>query len=208
MTEAEARAWVATHVSRETLAKFATYAQLIAKWQRAINLVSPTTIDQIFARHIADSLQVFTVRPTNQGLWLDIGSGAGFPGLVCAVAAQDVAPQLVFRLIESDKRKAGFLREAARQLSVSVDVLTTRIEETNPQYAQIISARALAPLSKLCELSAPHLEPDGTALFQKGRSHEKEQRAADQVWMMTREILPSKTEPDAVIYRIGNLRRV
>lgn len=207
MTEDEARAWVATHVSRETLARFETYETLIRKWQKAINLVSGPTLNALYSRHIADSLQIFDLRPGNTGHWVDIGSGAGFPGLICAIAAKDHAPDLRFTFIESDLRKGGFLREVARNTDVKITVLTERIEAAHPQDADVLSARALAPLTDLCAFADRHLHVAGTALFPKGRRHVEEQEIADSHWTMTREIVQSRTDPDAVIYRIGDLAR-
>ncbi len=208
MNEEDSRSWVASYVSRETLAAFDLYAQLLQKWQKAINLVSRNTVHQVYSRHIADSLQVFHARPETGSRWLDMGSGAGFPGLVCAIAAKDLQRPMKFTLIESDQRKASFLREVARCTETEVDVLAVRIEAAPPQNAEIISARALAPLRKLCELSHPHLAPGGIALFPKGRNHAVEQLDADREWKMSREIIPGDLDPESVVYRIGELARV
>lgn len=208
MTEDDARAWIASHVSRETYDAFESYAALVKKWQRAINLVSRGTLEQLFLRHIADSLQVFLNRPTNSGHWLDIGSGAGFPGMICAIAAKDHAPNLTFSFIESDQRKASFLREVSRQTETKTNILPVRIESAPPQHADVVSARALAPLAQLCDLAHPHLAPGGTALFPKGRNHAVEQQDTDRVWKMHREIIPSELDPESVIYKIGELARV
>lgn len=208
MTEDEAYAWVAQSVSRETLSRMEAYVALLQKWQRAINLVSPTTLDHMFSRHIADSLQIFALAPVETGKWVDIGSGGGFPGMVCAIVAKEAAPGLHFTFIESDQRKAAFLRDVARHLDLGATILASRIEAAPPQAANILSARALAPLVALCDLAHPHLADHGVALFLKGRNHAVEQAAADLVWKMDRDIVPSKLDPDAVIYRIGELVRV
>ena len=208
MTEEDARAWVADRVSRETFADFDEYSKLVKKWQRTINLISGSTVDHIYARHIADSLQLFDLRSVDAGHWVDLGSGAGFPGLVCAMTAKDQAPGLTFTLVESDQRKASFLREVARVTNTQVDIRVTRIEDTPPQNAQIISARALASLEKLCELSKPHMAKGGIALFPKGRNHAAEHADADARWTMSRETIESKTDLSSVIYRIGELNRV
>ncbi|MEM9318688.1 MAG: 16S rRNA (guanine(527)-N(7))-methyltransferase RsmG [Pseudomonadota bacterium] len=208
MNEADARAWVSQRVSRETLDRFELFAQVLRKWQRSINLVSGSTLPTIYARHIADSLQIFEEKPYESGYWVDFGSGAGLPGLICAAAARGHAPGLSFTLIESDQRKSSFLREASRIMDTPVTILTQRIEATAPQNARIISARALASLDTLCELSHRHLAPDGEMLFLKGEHHAAEQIAADRNWQMKRRIIPSKTDPRAAIYRIGALARV
>lgn len=208
MTENEAKAWVDAHVSRETSDRLALYADLVRKWQKAINLVSGSTLSHIYTRHIVDSLQIFHLSDNDEGLWLDIGSGAGFPGMVCAIAAQDAKPELRFTMIESDQRKGAFLREVARHTGVKVTILIDRIEDAPPQGADILSARALAPLSTLCAFAERHLSKNGQALFPKGRNHIEEQKAVETDWTMTREIVQSRTDPDAVIYKIGELARV
>lgn len=207
MTEAEAKAAVAGAVSRETLARLESYAADLVKWQKAINLVAPSTLEALWQRHFLDSLQLFELRPDGARLWLDIGTGGGFPGLVCAVAAVERAPGLRFVLIESDRRKGSFLREVARRTGARAEVLTARIEDAPPQGADVISARALAPLEKLCGYAERHLAPGGTCLFLKGKSHLAEQKDAARKWQMNCEAIPSKTEPEAVIYRIKDLSR-
>lgn len=204
MTEAEARDWARRRVSRETLGRLERFAQLLARWQPRINLIAPSTVTQIWARHIVDSLQVLDLAPPGAVHWLDLGSGAGFPGLVCAMAA----PSLRVTLVESDKRKSAFLREAARTTATDVTILTERIEDIPPQKADIVSARALAPLDPLLSLAHPHLAPHGCALFPKGRSHQDEISVVSRNWRMKLETIPSITDPEAVILRIGNVTRV
>ncbi|MBF9029337.1 16S rRNA (guanine(527)-N(7))-methyltransferase RsmG [Rhodobacterales bacterium HKCCE3408] len=208
MTGDAARAEVAAHVSRETLERFETYLAELARWNGTINLVAPSTLPDAWARHILDSYQLFGLRQTDSGHWLDIGSGAGFPGLVCAIAATEAAPDLRFTFIESDLRKCTFLREVARKTGTPVNVLSRRIEDAPPQKADIVSARAVATLDRLCDLALPHLAPGGICLFPKGKSHADEEIAADANWRMKREVFPSKTDPEAVIFRIGELSRV
>ncbi len=207
MTEEEARARIAARVSRETIERLKLYADALVKWQKAINLVSPNSLSSIWARHFLDSAQLFDLRPVDEGTWLDLGSGGGFPGLVCAVLAKEAAPGWSFTLIESDLRKASFLRDVARRMEVPVSVLSRRIEDAPPQGADVISARALAPLPRLLALAFPHLAPDGICLFLKGERHEAEFQAAQTEWRMDAQTFPSQTAPGAVIYRIGGLAR-
>lgn len=207
MTEEEARARLQADVSRETFERLEIYAAALVKWQKAINLVSPTTIPDLWARHFLDSAQVFNLAPVTQGLWLDIGSGAGFPGLVCAAIAADHAKDLRFTFIESDLRKGSFLRTIAAQMGLKIGVLTRRIEEAPPQNATILSARALAPLTKLLSHADRHLSADGTALFLKGATHAQEVEEALETWRMTMESIPSQTADEAVILKIGDVRR-
>ena len=207
MTEEEARARIAANVSRETFERLELYAAALVKWQKAINLVAPSTIPELWARHFLDSAQVFDVCPATEGLWLDIGSGAGFPGLVCAAIAAEKAPGLRFTFIESDLRKGSFLRTVAAEMGLKIGVLTRRIEEAPPQNAAVISARALASLTRLLGHAEHHLSPDGTALFMKGATHGQEVEEALETWAMTMDSVPSQTADGAVILKIGDIRR-
>ena len=205
MTEEEARENIAARVSRETLQRLETYEDLLRRWQPAVNLVGAATLKFIWRRHFLDSLQVFDMVPDAQGVWLDLGSGAGFPGLVCAIAAKERSLDLEFELVESDVRKCAFIREVARQTATDIRVHNMRIERLAPRSARIISARALAPLPRLLELAAPHLRPDGICVFQKGASYRDELETASAHWQMNAEILPSVTASESVILRIRNL---
>jgi 16S rRNA (guanine527-N7)-methyltransferase len=147
----------------------------------------------------------WTPRPFAKDLWLDLGSGGGFPGLVCAIAALETDPALRFELVDSDTRKCVFLREVARHTGLSVTVHTSRIEALPPRNASVISARALAPLSQLLPLALRHLAPGGICLFQKGAGHGEELESLPEGWQMEVDILPSVTSADSVILRIRNL---
>lgn len=205
MTEEEARDRIAAGVSRETLTRLDLYADLLRKWQRRINLVAPATLSALWQRHFLDSMQVLDASPIRDGLWLDLGSGGGFPGLVCAIVAAETAPGLRFELVDSDTRKCVFLREAARQADVIVAVHAARIEALPPRDASVISARALAPLSQLLPLAQRHLGPGGICLFQKGAGHGEELESLPPGWQMEVDTLPSVTSADSVILRIRNL---
>lgn len=207
MTEEDARSRLQSNVSRETFERLETYAAALVKWQKAINLVSPGTIPELWIRHFLDSAQVFDLSPAKDGLWLDIGSGAGFPGLVCAAIAAEKAPDLRFTFIESDLRKGSFLRTVAAQMGLKIGVLTRRIEEAPPQNATILSARALASLTKLLGHAERQLSPNGTGLFLKGATHGHEVEEALETWRMTMESIPSQTADGAVILKIGDIRR-
>ncbi|MDG4646964.1 16S rRNA (guanine(527)-N(7))-methyltransferase RsmG [Roseibacterium sp. SDUM158017] len=205
MSGDEARNRIAADVSRETLAKLDTFHDLLLKWQDKVNLVAKATIPHAWDRHFIDSLQVFHAARPSSGLWLDVGSGGGFPGLVCAIVAAEVAPDLEFKLVDSDIRKCAFLREVARQTGVSVDVRSARLERLDPIGADVISARAMAPLPQLLEWTAPHLGEGGVLLFQKGASYREELESAGQRWQMTTDIVPSITAAESVILRIRNV---
>lgn len=205
MTEDEARGAVAVRVSRETLARLDLLAGLMTKWQKSINLISPATVPQLWSRHILDSAQVMDQAPEKAKTWLDLGSGGGFPGLVCAAIASETHPELRISLVEADLRKAAFLREAARQMGLNVGVFSRRIEDLPPQQADVVTARALAALPVLCGYAHRHLVPMGVALFQKGARHAEELESARKDWHMSVTVIPSVTDAEAVILRIERL---
>lgn len=207
MTFQNARAQIQANVSRETFDRLEIYGAALIKWQKAINLVSASTLPDMWDRHFLDSTQIFDLCPVKTGLWLDLGSGAGFPGMACAAIAVEKAPELRFTFIESDLRKGAFLRTVAQEMGVKAAVLTRRIEDAPPQNAQIISARALAPLPKLCGFCSTHLAPGGTALLLKGATYEQELTDALATWKMTVDRIPSQTADGAVILKIGDIRR-
>lgn len=196
------------NVSRETLERLEIYETVIRKWNPRINLVSRNSLEQLRTRHILDSVQVFRCLESLTGHWVDIGSGGGFPGIVVAIMAAAEAPGLKVTLIESDQRKSAFLRAAARECGVPVKVISQRIEQAEPQQADVISARALADLSLLLEFSERHLKPCGTALFSKGASWKKEVDNSQQHWRFDAEPITSLTEPDAVVLKLRGIARV
>jgi 16S rRNA (guanine527-N7)-methyltransferase len=144
VTDAEAKRRIAESVSRETLIRLEIYEQVLRKWQPKLNLISNGTLSELWTRHFLDSFQVFELAPKSGDLWLDLGSGGGFPGMVCAICAEEGESSPRFELVESDTRKCAFLREVARQTGVSVSVRNARIEALPPAGADIVSARALA----------------------------------------------------------------
>lgn len=205
-------------VSRETLERFELYAALLRQWQKAVNLVAPSTLEDIWHRHFADSAQIVPLAQRAAGTWLDIGSGGGFPGLVAALLRQDpnyAPPQsgLANRvvLVESHARKAAFLREVARQTGVApmVDILSTRIEtlptqDTVPAPA-VVSARALAALDRLLAYSAPLFAEATIGLFLKGQGADAEVAEARKAWSFEARLVPSLTEPNGRIVVIRKL---
>ncbi|MGC9418326.1 MAG: 16S rRNA (guanine(527)-N(7))-methyltransferase RsmG [Rhodovulum sp.] len=196
-------------VSRETSQKLARLSELVRKWNPAINLVSKGSLSDLENRHIIDSMQIFDQIPSGAHRWTDLGSGGGFPGLVVAILAQEHAPQLDVELVESDKRKAAFLQTAARELGLdNTKVFPDRIEYLAPRDADVVSARALASLSKLIGLAHRHLAEGGVALFPKGARHAQEIDAALASWAFEVQKIPSKTDPQAVILKLGGIARV
>jgi 16S rRNA (guanine527-N7)-methyltransferase len=193
------------------------YADTLALWQTKINLVSPATLGDTWHRHFADSAQLLALVPEDAGHWVDLGAGAGFPGLVVAILLADrPAPRPRLTLIESDQRKAAFLGEVIRRThlaaAISVDILCTRIETAATRgmlaSADVVSARALAPLDKLIGLALPLLKPSGLCLFLKGRGVEDELATARRSFAFAYELVPSRTEPEAgiVVMRAPEVR--
>lgn len=195
-------------VSRETLARLTTYADLLAKWNPAINLVSKRTLPQLWSRHFADSAQLFDLAEPAATTWADLGSGGGFPGMVVAILAAEKRPGLHVTCVESDRRKATFLATVGRETGVDVTVLTERVETLTPLNADVVSARALAPLEVLIGFAARHLAPGGEALFLKGTGHAAEVETALAHWTFRLDTVPSRTDPASAILKIGSIRRV
>lgn len=202
----------AFNVSVETLAKLQTYEALLRQWQAKINLVAPSTLDTIWHRHFADSAQLLELAPTGAEKWVDLGSGAGFPGLVLAIMRDgraETGDSVPLKLIESDQRKAAFLREVARQCAVAVDIAVQRIEISSTQAnfvpVNVITARALAPLHRLLGFASAFFQPGTVALFSKGREVESEIEAAREAWTFDVRLEPSLTEPEGRIALITSL---
>ncbi|MEZ5826083.1 MAG: 16S rRNA (guanine(527)-N(7))-methyltransferase RsmG [Geminicoccaceae bacterium] len=190
-------------VSRETLSRLDIHVANLTKWQRRINLIGMATDAEIWERHILDSGQLAAHLPQGSYHILDLGSGAGFPGLVLATLQERS-----LTLIESDRRKAAFLRETARLLGCAgVDVVVGRIETQN-LTGKVITARALAPLDRLISYAEPLLEPGGCCFFLKGREYEREIEEARRRWKMRIELLPSITSEFSRILKIDEVSRV
>lgn len=192
-------------VSRETMERFEHFSALITKWNPKINLIA--SVDDLWSRHIEDSVQIYELS-SNTETWADIGSGGGFPGIICAIMAKDNNPDQQFTFIESDSRKCTFLRTAIRELELNAKVITDRIEKTDPVSALTLSARALAPLSLLLEYAERHLHPDGVALFMKGENWQIEHKDAQDQWRYDLDVVKSKTNPAAAVLRIKDINRV
>lgn len=194
-------------VSRETEARLAAFTAELRRWNPRINLVSRTTLDQLESRHLVDSAQLFPLRPGGAQHWADLGTGAGFPGLVIAILAAETAPLLRVTLVESDRRKAAFLAAAARAAGVTPTIHATRIETLAPLNADVLSARALAPLCQLLAHVYRHMAPNGRALLPKGARHDAEIAEALATWRFTVQKIPSRTDPAGAILAIEGVTR-
>ena len=198
----------AFEVSRETIHRLVRYAELLAHWQKSTNLIASSTLPKLWSRHFADSAQLLTLAQ-NARLWLDLGSGAGFPGLVVAILGTG-RPGFHMHLVESNRKKCAFLAEVARATEAPVEIHTMRIEdlaESADRLApDVVSARALAPLPRLFELASPFFGPRTRGLFLKGREAETEIEAAQAGWDFVARLHPSLTSADSHIVEVTGLR--
>ncbi len=180
------------NVSRETMERLNTYGEILKKWQRRINLVGPSTIDSLWMRHFADSLELVEHAPKEAKQWMDIGTGAGFPGLVIAACGEQKG--LHIDLVESNAKKCAFLREVARHIKAPVSIHNCRIEAIDSQAIQemmldVITARALAPLVLLLKLAEKPFEFGAVGIFPRGQDIEDELTACSKYWKIRAEIV-------------------
>jgi 16S rRNA (guanine527-N7)-methyltransferase len=190
-------------VPRGTLDRLSDLSNLAQQWNLRINLVSKASVDAFWHRHIADSLQILPEAKDGE-CWCDLGSGGGFPGLVIALAAPDVR----MTLVESDKRKCAFLMVAKAELGLAnLTIADQRIEALLPQNADVVSARAVAPLPTLLGMVARHLALNGRAVLMKGRTVEAEIADAKRHWDFRLERRSSITDADATILVVQDLKR-
>lgn len=206
--DGQAAFFAAVNVSRETSERLRAYAALLEKWNPAINLVSRSTIPALWTRHFLDSAQLLPIAPDTARTWLDLGAGGGFPGLVLAILAAEQRPELKFTLVESDARKSAFLLKVVAETGIGAKIETARAESLPPQAAEVLSARALAPILRLLPLAQQHLAEGGICLFPKGANHSAELDAALASWTFRVQKHPSRTEETGVILEIGGIRRV
>lgn len=199
--------WNSLGTTPEGIERLRFFAALVEKWTQRINLVAKSTLPELWTRHIEDSARLMRAVDAPPALWADLGAGGGFPGLVIAVILADRGAATRMVLVESDQRKATFLREAARQLGLAVEVRSERAEILPPLGAGIVSARALAPLETLCGFADRHLLPGGYALFPKGENHVAECSAARKIWRFELEAREDPGHKGAALLVIRNLSR-
>ena len=191
-----------TGVSRETLDRLQLHLDLLERWQRRINLVGRATLADPWRRHMLDSAQLLRLLPAPPGPVVDLGSGAGFPGLVLAICG---VPGM--HLIESDRRKAEFLREVVRQTGAPAEIHVGRIEQMQGWPAGVVTARALAPLPRLLSLAGRFLGPGSTCLFLKGASAHAELTEAARHWHIMPALVPSLSDPSGVVLQLKEVGR-
>jgi 16S rRNA (guanine(527)-N(7))-methyltransferase RsmG len=189
-------------MTRDARERLKMFVALLERWNARINLVGPADAAEIWQRHVLDSAQLGPLLPPGSDPFIDLGSGAGFPGLVLAVLTDRPA-----HLVESDQRKAAFLHEAVRLVGVVATVHGTRAEFLQTPPARLITARALAPLPRLLSLAVPLLAQNGVCIFPKGSTTAAELTAAQQEWHMHLERFPSRTDPNGTILRLREIRR-
>lgn len=194
-------------LSEKTMERLDTLVSELERWQKVKNLVGLATLDQVWSRHIADSLQLYALAPTSK-TWLDLGSGAGFPGLVLAILGAEVGFHVT--LVESNARKCAFLRHVVRLTQASATIYPSRLEEVIPKLSgkvEILTARALAPLEQLLSWTEVLFQSGATALFPKGRDVAAELQTAEKNWLIDCEIIPSRIDPESSIVRVNSVQR-
>jgi len=203
-----AQALALTPVSRETAERLDRFVDLLLAWQKTTNLISPATVPRLWTRHVADSLQVVDLAPSAK-VWIDLGSGGGFPGLPIACALADT-PGAAVHLVESNGKKASFLREAVRVTQAPAIVHAQRAEnfvDSSAGQVEVVVARAVAPLNLLLALSFPLLRDGALGIFPKGQDVGTELTQAAKYWKINHKLVPSRTDPEGRIVLVSALER-
>ena len=195
-------------VSRETLQRLYSYEMMVSRWNSTINLVSKTSLKDLWGRHIVDSSQIYSCAQPKAGLWLDLGSGGGFPGVVIAIIAKELSPKLEIVLVESDTRKCIFLRSVIRELGIGARVENSRIEAFELSNVSFLSARALANMNSLCGFAEKFVSRETICFFPKGEFYEKEVAECKKNWNFKHEIVKSRTSDKGRIIVVRSLERV
>lgn len=204
----KAKALAITPISRETEQRLDAYVALVLQWQKTTNLIAPSTIAEIWTRHVADSLQLLDLAPGAK-IWIDFGSGGGFPGIPIACALAQT-PGAQIHVVESNGKKAAFLREAVRATGAPITVHAERIENFGDSFkdrADVVTARALAPLKLLCDQAFSLIVRGAIGLFLKGQDVEVELTETAKYWTIQPDLVPSRTSPDGRIVIVRRLDR-
>lgn len=205
-----AEALALTSVSRETLRRLDDFVATLRDWQSRMNLIAPSTEPHLWTRHVADSLQLLALAPPQARTWVDLGSGGGFPGLVIACALADT-PGATVHLVESKKKKAAFLLEAARVTGAPAVIHAVRIEEfvkNPPESVDVVTARALAPLAELLAAAYPLLKKGACGLFPKGQDVANELTEATKYWKVRASLATSRTDPKGRIVVVQGIEPI
>jgi len=193
-------------VSRETIKQLEDYVALVIKWNPVINLVAKGDVADIWSRHIEDSAQIVFLTDIGS-LWVDVGSGGGFPGVVAAILLKAISPLTKVILVESDARKAVFLRQVVLELDLNCEVQNKRVEVVSVQAVSIVSVRAVAALPKLLKLVEHLIEKNTVCLIMKGKNFSQELKLARDTWSFDCDVVQSKTSADGAILVIRNVYR-
>lgn len=194
-------------VSRETRCRLETYVEMLGKWNKSINLVAKSTLNDVWQRHIIDSLQIANVAKED-GQWIDLGSGGGLPGLVIAAIKAEISPKTHVTMVESDQRKCAFIAATADAMNLDVTIQCRRIEESTSRTYDVVSARALSSLPSLLELALPYRHDKTICIFPKGAKADQEMNTALKTWNVNFDTVQSVTDPSSTIFRIQEYSRV
>ena len=206
LSEGELAFIAAEKVSNETIERLRIHESLLKKWSAHSNLVAKSTLPHIWFRHFLDSAQLLQYGPSGSSSWLDLGTGAGFPGMVLAIIGAEKLPTARFTLVEANRKKCEFLFAVADETGVDVRIRHARSEDIEPQNADAVTARAVSPLARLLELAKPHLARNGFCIFPKGVRYEAEICAARLRWNFAVERAASITNKSSAILMIRELR--
>jgi len=193
------------NVSRETLKSFYEYETLLSKWNEKINLVSKNTLVDIWERHFLDSGQIIKHVEASGKRWVDVGSGAGFPGLVVALLLRDRKIDCDLVLVEKNPKKGFFLNEVIRKLNLSVEVVNDNIDTLEPLNADILTARAFSELNNLIEIAFRHRKKEGICLFLKGENYRIELDKTLNYWFFDYDIVDSLSSSSGKIIRVKKI---
>lgn len=195
----------ATHVPDDVLARLGAHVALVEKWQGTVNLVGRASLEDVWRRHVLDSAQLAPHLPKTARVIADIGSGAGFPGLVLAITNPVAGAE--FHLIESNERKCAFLREANRLTGAGATIHHIRVENLRELNADLVVARSVAPLAKLLPITIPLLKKNGQCLFLKGKKWREELTEAKKNWIMNESTIRSMSDPSGMILKLEAITR-
>lgn len=204
---ADIPAGIELDVSRETMDRLSAYVETLLRWNKKINLIGRNTTSEVWQRHIVDSAQLVHLAPESEN-WVDLGSGAGLPALVVAAIRTEMNAPFSMTVVESDQRKCAFIAEASRKMDVPVTIINKRIEAAPATGFDVVSARALAPLTKLLGFAAQFRKPGAVCLFPKGANVDLELTEAAKTWHMTYERRPSAVDDASVILVMKEFERV
>lgn len=194
-------------VSRETRDRLEVYVEMLGKWNTSINIVAKSTLNNVWQRHIIDSLQIADV-VEEASHWVDLGSGGGLPGLIIAAKKAENSPNTHITMVESDQRKCAFIAAAADAMNLDVTIQCRRIEESTSRTYDVVSARALASLPSLLDLALPYRHNKTICIFPKGAKADQEMNTALKTWNVNFDTVQSVTDPSSTIFRIQEYSRV